>query len=307
LVSSGRDREVAAGSAASASEDLHGPRSVGRQALWNYLAFGLSKSATLIMTVVLARILGPEEFGQFALALLVLTFFDFVRDLGVAGALVHHPGPWARIAGTGLTLTVVLGVIMALVAVWAAPLSAALLGDSTLAPLVQVLALSLLISACGTLPQSMLRRRVDFRGRVWPEFTGATAKASLAIALAANGYGVWSLVFAQLAASLTTTVGYWLVARPRLEFGFDPRAAGALLRYGLPLSLVSFLSFVIYNVDYAAIGRRLGNEELGYYTLAYRLPELIVLNLCVVVGEVLFSALSRLQHDRPAMIAKSAP
>jgi PST family polysaccharide transporter len=126
----------------------------------------------------------------------------------------------------------------------------------------------------------------------------------VAIALAAAGQGVWSLVWAQLAASTVTAAAYWLVARTRVRLGFDWVVALDLLRFGLPLSAVGLLSFAVYNVDYTAIGRLLGAEQLGYYTLAYRLPELAVLSLCVVVGDVLFSTLSRLQHDRPSMIQK---
>lgn len=288
------------------SEELHeaAPPNVGRQVIWNYAAFAVSKCTTLIMTVVLARLLGPAEFGQFALALLVLTLFDFVSDLGVGGALVRQPGRWTSIAPTGLTLSVGLGVLMGATAILSAPVAAHLLGNDDLTPLVQVLGLSLAVSAWGTIPQSWMRRQIDFRARVLPEFFGSLSKCVLAIGLAAAGFGVWSLVWAQLAASIVTTVGYWITARPGLRFGFNRVIAESLLRFGLPITLVSLLSFGVYNVDYVAIGRRLGSVDLGYYTLAYRLPELAVLNLCVVVGDVLFSALSRLQDDRPALIAK---
>jgi lipopolysaccharide exporter len=279
-------------------------RTIGRQAMWNYLVFALSKAMTLIMTVALARLLGPEDFGLFALALVVMTMFDFVRDLGVAAALVQRPEPWSRLAPTGLTLSLVAGAVMGAGAFLVAPAAAGVLGEPALAPLIQVLAIGLTISALGVLPSSALRREIDFRRRLWPEFSGAVVKAGVAIALAVAGTGVWSLVWAQLAASTVTTCAYWIVARPRVRFGFDGATAVSLLRFGLPLSAVGLMSFAVYNVDYTAIGRRLGAEELGYYTLAYRLPELAVLAFCVVVGDVLFSTLSRLQDDREQLVAR---
>ncbi len=291
-------------SAAAAPAEADGRPALGRQAAWNYVVFALSKCSTLIMTVVLARLLGPVEFGLFALALVVMTLFDFVRDLGVAAALVQRPDPWERLAPTGLSLSLLAGVLMGGCAALAAPLAAGLLGDPSLTPLIQVLAIGLTVSAFGVLPSSALRRRIDFRRRLWPEFCGALVKTGVAIALAVAGYGVWSLVWAQLAASVVTTATYWLVARTPVRFGFDRVVALDLLRFGIPLSAVGLVSFAVYNVDYTAVGRLLGAEQLGYYTLAYRLPELAVLSLCVVVGDVLFSALSRLQHDRPSMIEK---
>jgi PST family polysaccharide transporter len=279
-------------------------RGVGRQALWNYLVFALSKSSTLIMTIVLARMLGPAEFGLFALAFLVMTLFEYVRDLGVAAALVQRDGEWAQIAPTGMTLAALSGLIIGAGAALGAPLAAVVFDEPALTPLVRVLAIGLAISAFGVLPLAALRRRLDYRSRLLPEVAGTVVKAVVAIVLAAFGTGIWSLVWAQLAASLVTTCGYWLVVRPPLRFGFDRATAAGLVRFGLPVTAVSFMAFAVLNVDYAAIGRRLGEVELGYYTLAYRLPELLVLNICTVVGDVLFSALSRLQRDRPAVVAK---
>lgn len=292
---------------ADAANDADRPaaqRGIGRQAVWNYVVFALSKSLTLIMTVVLARLLGPAEFGLFALALLIMMMFDYVRDLGVAVALVQRSEPWSRLAPTGLTLTTAFGVLVGVLAAAAAPLAAAALGEPALTSLVRVLAIGLVISALGVLPLAILRRRLDFRRRLLPEVSGALVKTAIAIGLAMAGHGVWSLVWAQLAASVVTTAGYWLVVRPPLRFGFDAAVARVLVRFGMPVTAVSFLSFAVTSVDYAAIGRRLGSVDLGYYTLAYRLPELLVLNLCIVVGDVLFSALSRLQHNRPALIEK---
>lgn len=285
-------------------EDSISDRGIGRQAVWNYLVFAVSRSTTLVMTVVLARMLGPAEFGLFALALLVMTMFDYVRDLGVAAAVVQSPQPWSRLAPTALTLSTVFGLLAGALVAATAPWTTAAMGDPALTPLVQVLAIGLVISAWGGLPLAELRRRLDFRRRLVPEVLGAVVKVAVAIGLAVSGSGVWSLVWAQVAGSAVTTVGYWAVVRPPLHFGFDRAAARGLIRFGLPVTAVSFLSFTIYNIDYAVIGRRLGPEALGYYTLAYRLPELLVLSLCVVVGDVLFSVLSRVQHDRPALTEK---
>jgi PST family polysaccharide transporter len=279
-------------------------RSFGRQAGWNYVVFALSKSMTLIMTVVLARLLGPADFGLFALALLVMTMFDFVRDFGIGVALVQRPEQWSKVAPTGATLTLVSGVLIGGLAAALAPVAALLLGDERLTPIVQVLAIALVISALSVLPMAALRRRLDYRGRLLPEVAGALLKAAVAIGLAAGGVGVWSLVWAQLAGSIVTTVGYWVLGRTSLRLGMDRALAVALLKFGLPVTAVAFLTFAVFNTPTAAIGRLLGAEELGYYTLAYRLPDLVVINLCAVVGDVLFSALSRLQDDKKALAAR---
>jgi PST family polysaccharide transporter len=285
----------------SASEALK-PPPTGRQAAWNYLVFGLSKSSTLIMTVVLARLLAPADFGLFALALLIVNLFDYVKDLGVGAALVQSPRNWNRLAPTGLTLSVMFGLLAGAVLAGTAGVIATALDHSDLTPLIRVLAIGLMISALSAIPAARLRRDLDFRRRIVPEFLGAAVKSVLTIVLAVEGLGVWSLVYGQLAAVVVTTISYWTVARTAVRFGFDRDEASALIRFGIPVSAVTVLAFAIYNVDYLAIGSRLGDYQLGLYTLAYRIPELVVLNLCIVISEVLFSSLSRLQHDRRALV-----
>ncbi|ORM37614.1 hypothetical protein BFL43_03670 [Williamsia sp. 1135] len=273
----------------------------GKQAAWNYLVFALSKSSTLIMTIILARLLNPEEFGLFAFALLVVNLFDFVKDLGVGASLVQSRRSWARIAPTGLTLSVVFGVLIGGALAATAGLTSRLVGHPDLEPLIQVLAIGLTISALSVVPMASLRRKIDFKGRIFPEFVGALLKTVLTVGLAVGGLGVWSLIWGQLLGVTVTMLLYWRVAGASLKFGYDGETARALLKFGLPVTAVTLLAFGIYNIDYLAVGTRLGDAELGLYTLAYRVPELLVLSLCGVISEVLFSSLSRLQHDLPSL------
>lgn len=295
-----------------AGDSLHNPQDIpsavpdsapatGRQSAWNYLVFGLSKSSTLIMTVVVARLLTPADFGVFALALLVANLFDYMKDLGVGLALVQRPGNWNRFAPTGLTLTVITGVVVGAGLVGIAPLLAAMLHQPSLTPLIRVLAIGLVISALGVFPDARLRRDLDFRRRLWPNFLGSMIKAGLTIALAASGLGVWSLVYGQIAGTVVTTLMYWLVARIPMKFGFNRHEARELVRFGVSLTAVALLAYAMFNTDYLFIGIRLGDTQLGMYTLAYRLPELLVLALCIVISDVLLSSLSRLQHSRQLM------
>ncbi|ADU01216.1 MULTISPECIES: lipopolysaccharide biosynthesis protein [Mycolicibacterium] len=275
--------------------------STARQTAWNYLVFALSKSSTLLMTIVVARILSPTEFGIFALAILVVNLFDYVKDLGVASALVQNRRDWRDLAPTGLTLSVLFGLFASGLLAATAGVAARALGEPELTELIRVLAVGLAISALSTIPAAWLRRSMNFSARLMPEFAGAVAKTGLTIGLAAAGFGVWSLAYGQLAASVIMTILYWRVARIRPGFAFNGPVCRELVRFGLPVTAVTLLAYAIYNVDYLAVGERLGATELGLYSMAYRIPELLVLSLCVVISEVLFSALSGLQDDRDVL------
>lgn len=295
---------------------------VGTSTVWNVLQYGGSKLVTFVSTVVLARLLAPEAFGLVALALLAINIFDRLKDLGVGTALVQHSGSWRRIAPTGATLTLVLALGFGLLCLVTAPWLAALLGNDALVPLIQALSVSMLLQGLAVFPDAALRRHLAFRERTLPELGGALVKAIVSIGMALAGAGAWSLVWGQVAATATMAVLYWLVylrltgrarmpgaeptASPLAEpadrhLGWDRPVAGELLRFGGSLSLLALLALVIDNLDYFSIGRRLGETELGYYTMAFRLPELVVIGVCIVIGQVLFSSFSRLQDDRDAL------
>lgn len=277
---------------------------MGASTLWNLIQFGGGRFVTFVSTVVLARLLAPEAFGLVAMALLAINAFDRLKDFGVGAALVQHKGRFAQIAPTGTLLTAVTSVALSVGCLVAAPQLAALLGDPNLTPIVRALSAMLLVSGLAVVPDLALRRRMQFRERLLPEIAGALVKAALSIGLAIAGFGVWSLVCGQIAGSVVTTAAYWvgyLRSRPAPLVRWDAGAARSLLRFGTPVSGIALLALVLDNIDYFVIGRRLGATELGYYTMAFRLPELLVVSVCVVVGQVLFSSFSRLQHDPAAL------
>lgn len=282
-------------------EERQGGRSMVAGVVWNLAQLGTSRVVTFVVTVVLARVLVPEDFGLLALGLLTLAVFDRLKDIGVGAGLVQRPGPWSGLAPTGLTLSVGGALALAGACALLAPHLATLVGDEELGPVLQALAVGLAISGAGVLPDAALRRRMLFRQRTIPELSGAVAKGATSVALALAGWGVWSLVWGQVAAALVTTVGYWVVYRRQVmapvRLGWDPQVAGSLTTYGGQLAWVAALALLLDNLDYLVIGHRLGAEQLGYYTMAFRLPELLVISVCAVVGQVLFSSFSARSDD----------
>jgi len=276
-------------------------RSLAAGVLWSLVQLGAGRLVTFAVTIVLARLLVPEDFGLLALGLLALGVFDRLKDIGVGAGLVQRPGPWSRLAPTGLSVSVGAAVALAGACAALAPRLADVLGDEALGPVLRALAISLAVSGASVLPDAALRRRMLFRQRTVPELSGAAVKAAVSISLALAGWGVWSLVWAQVAASLAVTIGYWSVYRqhdfPPVRMGWDPSVAASLLSYGGQLAWVALLALLLDNLDYLAIGRRLGAEQLGYYTMAFRLPELLVISVCAVVGQVLFSSFSAQAGD----------
>lgn len=273
---------------------------------WSIVQYGAGRSVTFLSTLVLARLLAPDDFGLVALAMLAINVFDRVKDLGVGPALVQQPGEWRSLARTGAILTTGSATVVAgLCAYFAPSISQAIATGrdaDALEPLLRALAVSLFITGLGVFPDAALCRFLRFKDRVIPELFATSGRASVSIGLAFAGFGAWSLVLGQLVSSVILTSGYWFVYRRRRWSPVEARlrgdAARSMLRFGASLSGVALLSLILDNFDYFVIGRRLGAEQLGYYTIAFRVPEMIILGICVAIGKVLFSAFSRVQRDR---------
>jgi PST family polysaccharide transporter len=268
---------------------------------WSGVTMVLSRGATLVATLVLARLLVPADFGLFAVGILVINYLDRFKDVGVSAALIYRKEEWSRLAVTALPLSVGSAVALSVVTFLAAPLAGPFFFDPRAADILRALSLVLLISGLSTVPESRLRREMDFRRRVVPEVAAAVVKGAVSVALAVAGLGVFSLVWGQLAGTCAQALLYWILCRWRPRFGWDRSLASLMLGYGLASSLVAVMAVFIENMDYLVIGRRMDPEQLGYYSMAYRLPELSVLGVCIVAGQVFFPLFARLQDDLPRM------
>lgn len=264
---------------------------------WAGLTLALTKGASLLSTLILARLLVPADFGLFAVGLLVINYVDRIKDFGVGAALVFRRDSWTQLAGTGLSLSMLSSFVLAALTWAAAPLTADFFRDPRAGRIVQALAFSILVGGLAVVPDSRMRRSLDFRRRVLPEMSASVVKGGVAVVLALAGVGVWSLVWGQLAGTAVQSALYWLLLRWRPRLEWHRETARALLRYGIPSSLVAVLAVATENIDYLVIGREMEPADLGYYTLAYRLPELSVIAVCIVAGQVFFPMFSRLQDD----------
>ena len=129
----------------------------------------------------------------------------------------------------------------------------------------------------------------------------SASKGIISIALALLGFGAWSLIIGQLVGVLVQTVVYWIVVPWRPAFQFQRKVARTLLTYGGSVVSIEGLGILLLNADYLFIGRYMGAAALGVYTLAFRVPELLVKQFCNIVGNVTFPVYSQMRDDPEAL------
>lgn len=281
-----------------------------RAAVWNVATFAIGRVVLLVTTIVAGRLLEPEDFGLLGLALTVTTFLDVLNDFGLTTAYVYfarrseqdttRSGP-APIADTTFCLSLGIGLVLTLLTLAVSPLVASFYGEPEVTAILAVLSVNFLIVSFGSVQDGRMRARLDFKRRFFAELGRASTKGAVTITLAALGLGVWSLVLGQVIGAATSTLLYIVLERWRPRLRIDRALARQMLRYGFQLASVGVLGLAVSNIDYVVIGRRLGTEALGFYTIAFRLPSLAVKGTSSVVSQVVFSAYAKLADDEPAL------
>ncbi len=272
-------------------------RATARAVAWNYLAWFLSKVLVLGTTAVLARLLTPDDFGIVGFATVAVAYLAVFRDLGLGGALIQRRDDVDEAADTVFTINLVLGAVLTAFAALAAPWIAGYFGEPRVTGLLRVLGLSFFVQSLGTTHLTLLQRDLAFRAKLIPDVGQAAVRMAVSIGTALAGWDVWALVAGQLAGVTASSVLAWVVIpwRPRLRPA--RRLVGPLSRFGAPLLGVDVIHTVVGNLDYVVVGKVLGAGALGLYTLAYRLPELLLLSVVGVLSKVFFPALATVQHD----------
>lgn len=277
-------------------------RSLGTRTLrgmfWAYGSYVGGRLLTLVATAILARLLTPREFGLVALAILFMFLLETLSDLGVSQALVIvKEEDELEHAETVFVWSIALGAAFSIITAAASPLVAAFFDQPALAALLAVLGLRFFIRSIGLTHFALAQKRIDFRPRTAAQLSDVMVRGVTAIAFAIAGFGAWSLVLGYIAGSIALTVVLWLMVdwRPRLR----PQRAHlpSMLRFGGSLTGLNLLTAMETNLDFIFIGRFLTASDLGLYSLGFRLPELLILNLSVVAGQVLFPAFASIERE----------
>ncbi len=248
--------------------DLHS--NVRRGLIWSTINSLLLRLGSLLTGIVLARLLAPEDFGVYAIALTVQSVLLTLVDLGMSVDLVRAKDPKGR-APTVATVSVGSGVLLAGLMVATAQPVAAALGAAEASGVIMVLALTLLISSAGVVPYAMLQREFKQRQLFACSVTDFAVGTSITIALVALGVGPMALAIGRVAAQIVSTSLQFVLARVRLRFGFDREVARSAIQYGAPLAGANLLSWALLNVDNVAIARVAGTTALGFYVLAFNI------------------------------------
>jgi PST family polysaccharide transporter len=261
----------------------------------------LVRVVSLVSFFILAHLLTPEDFGLVALAAVYFTFGSFFIDQGFSTSLVQREELEDAHLDAVFWAQCVLGVALAALTFFLADPIARLLGEPVLTPVLQALSIVPIISGLTLVQQAQLRRGLQFRGLATRRVLSTAAGAAIAIVLATQGFGVWSLVAQTAGAALVSLVVFWRVStwRPRLSFSF--RHLRDLTSFGAAVFAHDVISSIAIHIDRLLVGRFAGAGALGVYSVARRLDSIAGEVLVVGLQKIVVPVFARVQNDRLAL------
>jgi len=250
-------------------------------------------------TLVLARLLSPEEFGLVGMVLAVTALADQLKDAGLANAVVQRRDVRQDQVSALFWINSGIGLALGLVVAAMAPLLAWFYGRPELVPLTLALSAVYVVGGLSVQHNALLLRRMRFSTVALREVVAQTAGVVAAVTAALLGAGVWSLVVMYLVAAVMRTVVVWLAcswrpSRPAVHV----EGLRGLLTFGGDVTGFTVLNYLARNADSILIGRFFGAAALGLYGRAYSLVLMPLQQVSQPLGPVMLSTLSRLQ-DHP--------
>lgn len=264
--------------------------------IWRSGSQVLTQIVSWASTLVVIRLLAPQDYGLFAMAQVMLVLLSTMNGWGLASALIREEEVSEERLRQTLGMLVLLNFGLALIQFLAAPLVALWFEQPMVADLLRVQSLLYLAVPFCALPHAILSRRMDFRRPAQVRLVAAIAGAGTALTGALSGWGVWTLVAAPLAIVVTEAIGMTRAARAPIRPSFRFAGAGHIAGFGGVMTATQLFWFVQSQADVMIAGRVLDAHDLGVYTTGLFLAQLLAAKFVPPINEIAYAAYAR-QHS----------
>jgi O-antigen/teichoic acid export membrane protein len=268
---------------------------------WAFTLRITSRLFGLARTIVLARLLAPNDFGLYGIALLSLSTLETFSQTGFDQALIQKKEDTKPYLDTAWTVQVIRGFVLATLLALGAPLVGSFFGEPRAVLLVRVLGAAVLLKSLRNIGIVYFKKELEFHTQFIYEFSGTFADLAVAIPAAIILRSVWALVFGLLVGNFVRMVVSYFVHsyRPRLRLEWVK--AKELFTFGQWLLGSSIVVFLAVQGDDIFLGKFIGATALGFYQMAFRFSNLMTTEITHVISQVTFPVYSKLQDNIPKL------
>lgn len=273
-------------------------KKVVRSVIWNALEKYSSQGIQFIVSIVMARLLTPSEYGILGIASVFISFSNIFINSGLANALISKKNCTKDDYCTANWINIGISLLCYIILFISAPLISRFYQMPILIPTLRVLTLSLVIGAISGVSRTMLTKDMKFKQMSFITLATSVFSGIIGIAMAYKGMGVWALIYQSVLSGLFSSIWIMWVAKFIPQFRFSIQSFKELFSFGSKI-LGSDIIWVIFNNIYPLlIGKKFDAQSVGYFTRASSYSSLVPSNFCGVLEKVLFPAFSSIQDDK---------
>lgn len=266
--------------------------------IWRFAERCGAQLVTFVVSIVLARILSPDDYGTVALVTVFTTILQVFVDSGLGVALIQKKNADDLDFSSVFYFNFVVCIVLYAGMFFAAPIIASFYNDLTLIPIIRVISLTIVISGIKGIQQSFVSRNMLFRRFFFSTLGGTIFSAILGVAMAYAGCGVWAIVAQQLSNTAIDTLILWLTVKWRPKKMFSWERLKTLFSFGWKLLISSLLDTGYSNLRSLVIGKMYSPSDLAYYNQGDKLPSIVITNINTSIASVLLPTLASKQDDR---------
>ena len=265
---------------------------------WQYFQRVGYQIIHFVVSLILARLLMPEDFGIVALLGVFVSVSNIFIDSGFSNALIQRKVIDEIDCSSVFYLNVMVSILIYSIVFLCSPFVAQFYQMPQLTPLLRILSIQIIIMSFNCVQQALLVRQMKFRYNFYIGIFSVTISSLVGIVMAYSGWGVWSIVYIQIVAQLCTGIGLWTFVAWRPHWLFSWKRIKYLFSYGSRILGGSIINVLYNNIYNLVIGKRYSPSDLGFYNRGQLLPTTIIDTASTSFNSVLFPVLSSVQDDK---------
>lgn len=269
--------------------------------LWKYMEQGGIQLVQLIVSIILARLLDPAVYGITGLITVFIAVSQNVLNFGFTTALVRKKDATQTDYCSAFYSNFLLSCVLYGVLFFAAPYIAEFYEEPLLKNILRVQALTLVIGVFANIQTTKLQRKLQFKQQFVRGVIASLVSAVVGITMAYMGFGVWSLVYSNVANTLASAVILWFTVKWRPSFNFSGSSAKSMFNFGYKILLASIIDTIYNNMYSLVLGKAYDKNTVGYYNKGKQWPNMLITNLNGSIQGVMFPVLSKYQDDKETL------
>ncbi len=263
-------------------------------------------AVNIVVSMVLARILSPAEYGVVAIATVIISFLQIFCTLGIGPAVIHRNDLTNENLDSIFTFSLSIGILLAVLFFCSSWMIADFYGDQQLVPVCQILSIQLLFASANMVPNALMAKHKRFKDIARRTLTFQVSSGIISVIAAFYGAGVYALLISPVVTSIGVFIWNRMYYRVHIDWKHDLEPVKRIFSFSSYQFLFEFVNYFSRNLDKLIIGKFMSVGALGIYEKSYRLMQLPMNNVTAVINPVLLPVLNDLQDDKENLSRKYA-